>query len=149
MATNKTIKIDIIANGLDTLENGIKRVGNSYGDISKYTESLQDNINKARTIMKTYGTSMPVDKAKELKKYLENIAKESSALGKKKKIEFFDPNTEKKIKETTKELEKLHRAKEKLDKEPANINADFDKKVQKLKTQKTTKGQDISSIQDK
>lgn len=137
--STQVIQVDIITKGLSELETDLKKVSKSYGDISTYTDGLKNKIDKARSMMKTYGSAMPTEKAKELEKMMRDIAKESNALLNKKKIKIYDEKDIQNIKEATKELQTLEKQKAKLEKNKVATEG--------LKNQKTILGKSTKSIE--
>ena len=151
--TQHTVQIDVIAKGLDSLQQGIKATNKEFGDMGDYTSKLQTNMNKVRAIIMSYGQQIPTDKAEELASLLKEIAKESDKVLNKKKIKFFDPQDAQTAKALKKEIKDIEKELQAVEKKRQNADNFYNNAVSGLKNNKTVKSGDkrvnIESIKGK
>lgn len=151
--TQHTVQIDVIAKGLDSLQQGIKATNKEFGDMGDYTSKLQTNMNKVRAIIMSYGQQIPTDKAEELASLLKEIAKESDKVLNKKKIKFFDPQDAQTAKALKKEIKDIEKELQAIEKKRQNADNFYNNAVSGLKNNKTVKSGDkrvnIESIKGK
>lgn len=140
--TQHTVQIDVIAKGLDSLQQGIKATNKEFGDMGDYTSKLQTNMNKVRAIIMSYGQQIPTKKAEELASLLEEIAKESDKVLNKKQIKFFDQQDAQTAKALKKEIKDIEKELQAIEKKRQSSDNFYNNAISGLKNNKTVKSGD-------
>lgn len=137
------IELDIITKGLENTKSAFEKIDKSSGKTYEQAQKVLEAMQTINNIAAAYGDNLPIDKAKELQKELEKIAKISDKLSDLEDITVFSDDElikigkiQGKIEELTKSLEKLQKGQEK------RVQNSVNDRLEEIKKQKTVRGTD-------
>lgn len=142
-----TIEIDIVTKGFDTAEKAVKNIDSGQGELYNKAQKVNKAVEKGRAIIKEYGDSMPVAKAKELEKYMRIISEETADMAEMDEIVIFNKKESENLRKIEDAMNSIKARIKEIQKLKVSLPKDMEEnRIKELKTQKTVKGADGKSV---